>query len=93
MVRRKTSFFIRNAGNVAGSAACIINGIRGQETLGINCIMCGYDTCSNRLPPRETGTPPGITCCRAQLPSQNGDLGVAVGTAVKTASLHDVTTG
>jgi|GEM_PF-2715714 len=57
MVRRKTSFFIRDAGNVAGSAACIIIGIRGQETLGINCIMCGYDTCSNRLPPRETGTP------------------------------------
>lgn len=83
-------FFIRDAGNVASSEACLIIGIRGQETLGINCTGCGYDSCAdmaqalgNRVGQESPFTGPNCILKMA-------DLGIAVGSAVKTASLHNV---
>lgn len=83
-------FFVRDAGSVAASPACLIIGIRGQENVGINCTGCGYDSCTdmiqavgNRAGQESPFTGPN---CILKI----ADLGIAVGSAVKTASLHNV---
>lgn len=80
-------FFIRDAGNVAASAACLIIGVKGQETLGINCQGCGYSSCaamSEACGEMEESVSPflGPNCIM-----KVADLGIAVGSAVKTASM------
>lgn len=83
-------FFLRDAGNVAASGACLIIGIRGQETLGINCQGCGYPSCAAMAEAcrerEETGSPFSGPNCVIKM----ADLGIAVGSAVKTASLHNL---
>jgi uncharacterized ferredoxin-like protein len=83
-------FFIRDSGNVAASDACLIIAARGQVVTGLNCTGCGYPSCEamaeafreraeNFLPFR------GPNCVLRM-----ADLGIAVGSAVKTAALHNV---
>lgn len=84
------SLFIRDAGNVAASAACLVVGVRGQETLGIDCQGCGYPSCtamSEACREREvTGSPFAGPNCIMKIT----DLGIAIGSAVKTASMHNL---
>lgn len=80
-------FFIRDAKNIAASDACLIIGIRGQEALGINCQGCGYQSCADledacRSTVDEESPFSGPNCV-----IKMADLGIAVGSAVKTASL------
>ncbi len=89
MVRRKPPFIIRDTGNVAGSAACLIIGIRGQETIGINYSGCGYDTCSKRPSGSGNRDPRGSPFTGPNCVLIMADPGIAVGSAVKTASLHN----
>jgi uncharacterized ferredoxin-like protein len=83
-------YFIRDAGNVAASGACLIIGIRGQETLGINCRGCGYPSCIEMARAcrdrEETGSPFSGPNCIMKI----ADLGIAVGSAVRTASMHNL---
>ena len=39
-------FFLRDAKNVAASDACLVVGVRGNVSVGINCGACGYATCA-----------------------------------------------
>jgi len=82
-------FFIRDAGNVAASAGCLLIGVRGQEAAGVNCQGCGYANCSamvESLKGRSEGTPYTGPNCVLRVT----DLGIAAGSAVKTASLHNI---
>jgi uncharacterized ferredoxin-like protein len=78
-------FFIRDGKNVAVSAACLIIGIRGQEVLGLNCHGCGYPSCADMeaAPRSAEGLPFSGPNCVVKM----ADLGIALGSAVKTASL------
>jgi uncharacterized ferredoxin-like protein len=82
-------FFIRDAGNMAASAGCLLVGVRGQEVAGMNCQGCGFATCSamlESLRERSEGIPyTGPNCVLRVV-----DLGIAAGSAVRTASLHNV---
>ncbi|KQC05547.1 MAG: hypothetical protein APR53_07150 [Methanoculleus sp. SDB] len=83
-------FFLRDAENVANSDACVIIGARGGEVLGLNCGGCGYPTCQEmseayRYPTTGENTFGGPNCVLRM-----ADLGIAVGSAVKTASIHNV---
>ena len=86
----KLGFFLRDAGNVAASGACLIVGIRGQETIGINCQGCGYSSCAAMAEAcrerGETGAPFLGPNCVIKM----ADLGIAVGSAVKSASIHNL---
>ncbi|MDD1716632.1 MAG: DUF2148 domain-containing protein [Methanoregulaceae archaeon] len=82
-------FFIRDAGNMAASAGCLLIGVRGQEAAGVNCQGCGYANCDamvESLKGRSEGTPYTGPNCVLRVT----DLGIAAGSAVKTASLHNV---
>jgi len=83
------SIFSRDAGNVSASGACVIIGVRGQEPVGINCQGCGFSSCDEMVEAtgKSNGTAPfrGPNCV-----IKVTDLGIAVGSAVKTASIHNV---
>ncbi|TAJ44745.1 ferredoxin domain-containing protein [Methanofollis fontis] len=83
-------FFIRDAKCVEQSDACVLIGCRGQVTAGINCGGCGYPTCAemaSAVSCAVEGTAPfsGPNCVIRMT-----DLGIAVGSAAKTASIHNV---
>ena len=88
--KNNLGFFLRDAGTVAAAGACLIIGIRGQETLGINCQGCGYPSCAAMTEAcrerEETGTPFFGPNCVIKM----ADLGIAVGSAVKSASIHNL---
>lgn len=88
--RHKVGFFLRDAGNVAASDACLLIGSLLNDAVGLDCGACGYATCAEMLDAqRERGVRPtpfqGPNCA-----VRMADLGIAVGSAAKTASIHNV---
>lgn len=83
-------FFLRDAKNIAAADACVIIGSRGDTVAGINCGGCGFATCVDFAKAKKrskTGRTPydGPNCV-----IRMADLGIAVGSAVKTAQTHNV---
>lgn len=79
--------WVRDAKNVEQASALILIGLKGPKPLGTNCGACGYETCAKM---REAGRKEGNfftgpTCIIKAL-----DLGIAIGSAVKTAQIHNV---
>lgn len=82
-------FFLRDAKNIAAADACVLIGSRGDTVAGINCGGCGFATCADFEKARKkqkTGKTPyaGPNCV-----IRMADLGIAVGSAVKTAQVHN----
>jgi uncharacterized ferredoxin-like protein len=87
---RGIGFFKRDAGNVEQSDACLLLGATKEPTAGIDCGGCGFATCAAMLKfvpasPAEKTPMRGPNCAVRMV-----DLGIAVGSAVKTAQLHNV---
>ena len=78
--------FDRDGKNVAKSNAVMLIGLKEPNTAGLNCGACGYPSCAELLlqPPYE-GEFRGPMCAYRLL-----DMGIAIGSAVKTASLLNV---
>lgn len=78
--------FDRDGKNVAKSEAVVLIGLKEPNTAGLNCGACGYPTCAELLlqEPYE-GEFCGPMCAYRLL-----DMGIAIGSAVKTASLFNV---
>ncbi len=80
---RKLDGFNRDADNVTRSEALLLVGVNGRRSFGLSCGACGHGTCKEF----EAATPvsgldfQGPTCIFKAL-----DLGIALGSAVKTAS-------
>jgi uncharacterized ferredoxin-like protein len=74
------TLFDRDADNVIHSGAVLLIGIKDAKALGLNCGACGYDKCLT--PNTHEGEFSGPQCSIRML-----DLGIAIGSAVKTASL------
>jgi uncharacterized ferredoxin-like protein len=81
------SFFIRDGKNIAASEACLIIGINGQETLGLNCRGCGYQSCADMETACRSTLSEGSPFLGPNCVIKMADLGIAIGSAVKTASL------
>ena len=83
--------FLRiNGEQVKASDATILIGVEGKKTMGINCGGCGYATCADmataaKSNKNKTAAYPGPNCV-----FKISDLGIAVGSAVKTAGIHNV---
>lgn len=75
--------FDRDAANVRDSAAVVLIGIKDAKTMGLNCGACGFDKCLK--PNTHEGEFKGPQCAYRLL-----DMGIALGSAVKTASLLNV---
>ena len=76
--------FDRDGANVKESEAVLLLSLNSPKVLGLNCGACGYDTC-NELELREGPEFAGGMCAWRLI-----DLGIALGSAVKTASLLNV---
>ncbi len=78
--RTGKKLFDRDARNVMDSGAVLLIGLKDAEALGLNCGACGADKCIKIN--THDGEFGGPQCCLRVL-----DLGIALGSAVKTASL------
>jgi uncharacterized ferredoxin-like protein len=79
--------FHRDAKNVRDSDAVVLIGVRGSKKYALDCGACGYDTCDEfERADRNQGLDfIGPTCLFKAL-----DLGIALGSVVKTASVLNV---
>ena len=84
---RSIDGFHRDAKNVRDSDAVVLIGVRGSKKYAHDCGACGYSTCDEfeRADRIEGLDFIGPTCLFKAL-----DLGIALGSAVKTASLLNV---
>jgi uncharacterized ferredoxin-like protein len=79
--------FARDGENVVRSAVVVLIGIEAEPpTLGLDCGACGFPDCSTlEAQERMDVEFAGPTCAYKML-----DMGIALGSAVKTASLFNV---
>lgn len=84
--RTQKKDFDRDAKNVAASAAVLLIGLKKASVLGLNCAACGFADCKSlqQAEPQE-GEFAGPVCALRLL-----DMGIALGSAVKTAGLLNV---
>ena len=75
--------FDRDGANVAGSTTVLLVGLKDAATVGLNCGACGFEKCIE--PNTFEGQFRGPNRALRLL-----DLGIAIGSAVKTASLLNV---
>ncbi|MCL6638733.1 MAG: DUF2148 domain-containing protein [Firmicutes bacterium] len=73
--------FDRDADNVRRSEALLLVALEDTKPLGLNCGACGHEKCSG-LQPKEGPEFAGPLCAWRVL-----DLGIALGSAAKTAGL------
>lgn len=82
-------FFLRDAKNLAASDGCVVIGCRGREVAGINCGGCGYASCADFTKAAKTRSKKGTSFAGPNCVLRMADLGIAVGSAVKTAQIHN----
>jgi uncharacterized ferredoxin-like protein len=84
---REIEDFTRDAKNVKDSEAVILVGVRGNKSFGLNCGACGYKNCKEFDEVQKSFGEDfvGPTCLFKAL-----DLGIALGSATKTASMLNV---
>lgn len=75
----------RDGRNVAASSACVLIGLKDAEVCGLNCGACGHDKCVD-LPKLQEGPEAEGPVCAWRII----DMGIAVGSAVKVASIHNI---
>lgn len=89
---RGIKFYLRDAGNLEKSDACVLISCKSLDYAGLDCGGCGFATCRDMLEAQkqfsESGSEKpfhGPNCV-----IKMADLGIALGSAAKTASLHNV---
>jgi uncharacterized ferredoxin-like protein len=87
---RNIGFFLRDAKNLAASDGCVLIGCRGREAGGINCSGCGYPDCAEFIKAIKKKVKRGTPFAGQNCVLRMTDLGIAVGSAVKTAQIHNV---
>ena len=84
---RQLDWFKRDAKNVRDSEAVVLIGVKGNRSFGLDCGACGCKTCKEfqEMQGEKGRDFVGPTCLFKAL-----DLGIALGSAAKTASLLNV---
>jgi uncharacterized ferredoxin-like protein len=84
--RTKKKDFDRDSKNVAQSEAVLLIGLKKANVVGLDCGACGFADCKTfQKQAKESGEFVGPTCAYRLL-----DMGIALGSAVKTASMLNV---
>ncbi|MBI4844748.1 MAG: hypothetical protein HY809_10625 [Nitrospirae bacterium] len=83
------AYWLRDASNIENSQALLLVGLREPNTAGYDCGACGYPTCAEfkkdrQMKDKEMGYS-GPHCVMRMI-----DIGVALSSAAKTASIHNV---
>jgi uncharacterized ferredoxin-like protein len=85
-VAKKKGNFDRDGRNVAVSGAVLLIGLKNATAAGLDCGACGFENCDAfKAAPVEDGDFKGPTCAYRHI-----DLGIAIGSAVKTAQILNV---
>jgi uncharacterized ferredoxin-like protein len=82
---RKIYGFARDGKNVLASEALVLIGVKEHGGLGLDCAACGVKTCGGMVQGSVETDFAGPSCSMRLL-----DMGIALGSAVKTASMHNV---
>jgi uncharacterized ferredoxin-like protein len=79
--------FARDAKSLRDSSCLVLIGVKSRRSFGMNCGGCGYPSCEafNTTAKVKGNDYVGPSCIFKVI-----DLGVAIGSAVKTASIHNV---
>ena len=77
--------FDRDAAGVKAAGAVLLVGIKDAKPASLNCGACGYAKCADLPEPQEGPEFSGPYCAWRFM-----DLGIAISSAVKTASIHNV---
>jgi len=88
--RNKIPFFIRDGKSMGISDACVLIGVRGGVTVGVNCQGCGFLTCADFEEAFTRKDPVSTPFAGPNCIIRIADLGIALGSAVKTAQVHNV---
>ncbi|HBC47962.1 MAG TPA: hypothetical protein DCZ43_13015 [candidate division Zixibacteria bacterium] len=83
---RKKGGFDRDGSNVAASSAVLLVGLKDAKAAGLNCGACGYPNCEAlKAVPAVDIEFKGPICVYRHI-----DLGIALGSAAKTAQIFNV---
>ncbi len=82
---RNNAGYRRDGQNVHDSSAVVLIGLLDHPGLGIDCKACGFDSCKEMEAHKTEGDFGGPNCVH-----RVADLGIAVGSAAKTASMLNV---
>jgi uncharacterized ferredoxin-like protein len=87
MAKDSDDHWTRDAKSVKECPALVLIGLKGPKALGTQCGACGYENCSQMLKAgrKEGRVFAGPTCIIKAL-----DMGIALGSAVKTAQINNV---
>ena len=88
--KHSIGFFLRDAKNITASDACVLIGARGDVIVGVNCGACGYNTCAEMAKECKTKKKKMTFFAGPNCAIRMADLGIAIGSAVKTAQIHNV---
>ena len=88
--RRKIGFFLRDAKNIAAAGGCVLIGAKGTVTAGIDCGACGFLTCTAMAEACRNRTGGDTFFSGPNCAVRMADLGIAIGSAVKTAQIHNL---
>ena len=83
---RGLAFLSRDAKNLRASSCAVLIGVESRP-LGLNCGACGYERC-DEVPKKVGHADFAGPCCHFK----TLDLGIALASAAKTASLHNADT-
>ncbi|MGQ9543367.1 MAG: ferredoxin domain-containing protein [Candidatus Bathyarchaeia archaeon] len=83
---RDSKGFLRDSRNVRDSAAVVLIGVEGTKSFGLNCGGCGFKTCAefDKAVKGKGLDFKGPNCIFKSL-----DMGIALGSAAKTAMDHN----
>jgi uncharacterized ferredoxin-like protein len=85
-IEKKKARFDRDGGNVAASNAVLLIGLKDALAAGLDCGACGFPNCEAFKAARPVDTEfKGPICAYRHI-----DLGIAIGSAVKTAQIFNV---
>jgi uncharacterized ferredoxin-like protein len=84
--KTKKKDFDRDGKNVAQSEAVVLIGLKNASPLGLNCGACGFPDCKTLTDQEKIAVEFAGPVCAFRLL----DMGIALGSAVKTASLLNV---
>ena len=87
---RNLKFLLRDAGNMEQSDACVLIGSEGDNVVGLDCGGCGYPTCQEMLRAQKSFGDQNKPFHGPNCAIRMADLGIALGSAAKTASIHNV---
>lgn len=87
---RGQKFLLRDAGNMEQSDACVLIGSEGENVVGLDCGGCGYSTCKEMLEAQKGQSSQTTLFHGPNCAIRMADLGIALGSAAKTASIHNV---